>query len=105
VLDLLQIVRPFKEQSMFSLSPETRDKLQGVSTATLASALQKIGLGNEMVQDMHSLTRSRAAAWWGRPIRCATCRRESTSTLGLYPPTDEANLIAFASWQKQNRVT
>jgi hypothetical protein len=39
VLDLLQIVRPFKEQSVFSLSPETRDKLQGVNTATLASAL------------------------------------------------------------------
>ena len=33
------------------------------------------------------------------------CRRERTSTLGLYPPTDEVNLIAFASWQKQNRVT
>jgi hypothetical protein len=39
------------------------------------------------------------------PVRCATCRRERTSTVDIYPPTDEANLIAFASWQKQSRVT
>jgi len=38
---------------MFSLSPETRNRPQGVSTATPAGTLYKIGLRNEMVQDMH----------------------------------------------------
>jgi regulator of RNase E activity RraA len=37
------------------LSPETRDKLRGVSTATLASALYKRGLRNQMVQDVRPL--------------------------------------------------
>ncbi|MBV8913599.1 MAG: ribonuclease activity regulator RraA [Acetobacteraceae bacterium] len=35
---------------MSKLSPQTRDKLKGVSTATLASALYKRGLRNQMVQ-------------------------------------------------------
>ncbi len=35
---------------MAALSPATRDKLRGVSTATLASALYKKGLRNQMVQ-------------------------------------------------------
>jgi hypothetical protein len=34
---------------------ETRDKLRGVSTATLASALYKRGLRNQMVQDVRPL--------------------------------------------------
>jgi regulator of RNase E activity RraA len=37
------------------LSPETRDKLKGVSTATLASALYKRGLRNQMIQDVRPL--------------------------------------------------
>ena len=40
---------------MGKLSPETRDKLRGVSTATLASALYKRGLRNQMVQDVRPL--------------------------------------------------
>jgi regulator of RNase E activity RraA len=35
---------------MSTLSPQTRDKLKGVSTATLASALYKRGLRNQMIQ-------------------------------------------------------
>src|SRR3954454_21301614 len=35
---------------MSMLSPQTRDKLKGVSTATLASALYKRGLRNQMIQ-------------------------------------------------------
>ncbi len=35
---------------MHDLSPHTREKLKGVSTATLASALYKKGLRNQMVQ-------------------------------------------------------
>ena len=35
---------------MSKLSPQTREKLKGVSTATLASALYKRGLRNQMVQ-------------------------------------------------------
>lgn len=35
---------------MHDLSPQTREKLRGVSTATLASALYKKGLRNQMVQ-------------------------------------------------------
>jgi regulator of RNase E activity RraA len=37
------------------LSPTTREKLRGVSTATLASALFKRGLRNQMVQDVRPL--------------------------------------------------
>jgi regulator of RNase E activity RraA len=40
---------------MAVLDPETRAKLKGVSTATLASALFKRGLRNQMVQDVHPL--------------------------------------------------
>jgi regulator of RNase E activity RraA len=38
------------------LTPETRAKLKGVSTATLASALFKRGLRNQMIQDVHPLS-------------------------------------------------
>ena len=40
---------------MTPLSNETRDKLKGVSTATLASALYKRGLRNQMIQDVGPL--------------------------------------------------
>jgi regulator of RNase E activity RraA len=40
---------------MTKLNDETREKLKGVSTATLASALFKRGLRNQMVQDVHPL--------------------------------------------------
>jgi regulator of RNase E activity RraA len=38
-----------------ALSPETRDRLRKVSTATLATALYKRGLRNQMVQDVRPL--------------------------------------------------
>ncbi|HME77951.1 MAG TPA: ribonuclease activity regulator RraA [Mycobacterium sp.] len=38
------------------LKPETRDKLKGVSTATLATALYKRGLRSQMIQDVHPLS-------------------------------------------------
>ena len=38
------------------LKPETRDKLKQVSTATLATALFKRGLRNQMIQDVHPLS-------------------------------------------------
>jgi regulator of RNase E activity RraA len=41
---------------MTKLSPATRDKLKGVSTATLASALYKRGLRNQMIQDVRPLS-------------------------------------------------
>ena len=37
------------------LSPETRQKLKGVSTATLTTALFKRGLRNQFIQDVHPL--------------------------------------------------
>jgi regulator of RNase E activity RraA len=40
---------------MGKLSPAIREKLRGVSTATLASALYKRGLRNQMVQDVRPL--------------------------------------------------
>jgi regulator of RNase E activity RraA len=40
---------------MPSLKPETRDKLKGVSTATLTTALFKRGLRNQFIQDVHPL--------------------------------------------------
>jgi regulator of RNase E activity RraA len=39
-----------------ALKPETRDKLKLVSTATLASALYKRGLRNQMIQDVRPLS-------------------------------------------------
>lgn len=41
---------------MATLKPETREKLKGVSTATLASALYKRGLRNQMIQDVRPLS-------------------------------------------------
>ncbi len=38
-----------------ALSPETRDRLKKVSTATLATALYKRGLRNQMIQDVRPL--------------------------------------------------
>jgi len=40
---------------MPGLKPETRDKLKGVSTATLCTALYKRGLRNQFIQDVHPL--------------------------------------------------
>jgi regulator of RNase E activity RraA len=40
---------------MTKLSPETRDKLKTVSTATLCTALYKRGLRNQFIQDVHPL--------------------------------------------------
>jgi regulator of RNase E activity RraA len=40
---------------MAKLSPQTRDKLKGVSTATLMTALFKRGLRNQFIQDVHPL--------------------------------------------------
>ncbi len=38
-----------------ALKPETREKLKGVSTATLCTALYKRGLRNQFIQDAHPL--------------------------------------------------
>lgn len=50
---------------MPALSSETRDKLKGVSTATLASALYKRGLRNQMVQDVHPLSAPKGGSMVG----------------------------------------
>jgi regulator of RNase E activity RraA len=41
---------------MGTLKPETRDKLKGVSTATLCTALFKRGLRNQFIQDVQPLS-------------------------------------------------
>jgi regulator of RNase E activity RraA len=40
---------------MAKLKPATRDKLRGVSTATISTALFKRGFRNQCIQDVHSL--------------------------------------------------
>jgi regulator of RNase E activity RraA len=40
---------------MARLKPETRDKLKGVSAATVCTALYKRGLRNQFIQDVHPL--------------------------------------------------
>ncbi|HWK45185.1 MAG TPA: ribonuclease activity regulator RraA [Stellaceae bacterium] len=50
---------------MTKLSPETRHKLKGVSTATLASALFKRGLRNQMVQDVCPLSAPKGGSMVG----------------------------------------
>ena len=47
------------------LTPETRDKLKGVSTATLASALYKRGLRNQMIQDVRPLSAPKGGSMVG----------------------------------------
>jgi regulator of RNase E activity RraA len=42
-----------------ALSPETRDKLKTVSTATISTALFKRGLRNQMIQDVQALDPSK----------------------------------------------
>ncbi|AKS46699.1 Regulator of RNase E activity RraA [Octadecabacter temperatus] len=43
--------------SEYPLSPETKELLRTVSVATLATALYKRGLRNQVIQDVHPLTR------------------------------------------------
>lgn len=50
---------------MTKLSPETRAKLKGVSTATLASALYKRGLRTQMIQDVRPLSLPRGGSMVG----------------------------------------
>jgi regulator of RNase E activity RraA len=50
---------------MSTLNPETREKLKGVSTATLASALFKRGLRNQMIQDVQPLSRPKGGSMVG----------------------------------------
>ncbi len=50
---------------MSKLTPQTRDKLKGVSTATLASALYKRGLRNQMIQDVRPLSLPRGGSMVG----------------------------------------
>ena len=50
---------------MTKLSPETRAKLKGVSTATLASALYKRGLRNQMIQDVRPLSAPKSESMVG----------------------------------------
>jgi regulator of RNase E activity RraA len=50
---------------MAGFSAETRDKLKGVSTATLASALFKRGLRNQMIQDVRPLSPPRDGSMVG----------------------------------------
>ena len=46
---------------MTGLSPATREKLKGISTATLTSCLFKRGLRNQFIQDVHPLNQSAGA--------------------------------------------
>jgi regulator of RNase E activity RraA len=48
-----------------ALKPETRDKLKQVSTATLATALFKRGLRNQMVQDVRPLAAPKGGSMVG----------------------------------------
>ena len=64
---------------MTKLSDATRDKLKTVSTATVATALFKRGLRNQIIQDVQPLDPD-SRRWSARPSRCATCRRARTST-------------------------
>ena len=50
---------------MPKLSDATRDKLKGVSTATLASALFKRGLRSQMIQDVHPLSAPKGGSMVG----------------------------------------
>jgi regulator of RNase E activity RraA len=50
---------------MTKLTPETRDKLKGVSTATLSSALYKRGLRNQMIQDVRPLSAPKGGSMVG----------------------------------------
>lgn len=63
--------------SNFVLSSETRNKLLGVATPTIATALFKRGLRNQFIQDVHPYRRRRRT-WSARPLRCAIFQRAKT---------------------------
>src|ERR1700683_4692730 len=50
-----RIPRAREETDMGKLSPQTRDKLKKVSTATLTSSLFKRGFRHQMIQDVYAL--------------------------------------------------
>ena len=60
------------------LSPQTRDKLKTVSTATICTALFKRGLRNQFIQDVQPAQPERRRRWSARRSRCATSRRART---------------------------
>jgi len=77
---------------MTRLSPETRDKLKSVSTATLATALFKRGLRNQFIQDVHPL-RPRAETMVGEAF-----------TLRYIPAREDLNpLTVFRDRQHPQR--
>jgi regulator of RNase E activity RraA len=66
------------------MNPDTRQKLMGVSTATLCTALFKRGLRNQFIQDVHPLNPN-CRTWWARPLRCATCpAREDLNPITVF---------------------
>src|SRR6185503_594264 len=67
---------------MTKLSPATREKLKGVSTATLATALFKRGLRNQMVQDVRPLSPPRGGSMVGEAF-----------TLRYIPAREDLNKI------------
>jgi regulator of RNase E activity RraA len=68
-----------------SLSPQTREKLKGVSTATLATALFKRGLRNQMVQDVRPLSLPRGGSMVGEAYTLRYMpAREDLNTIGVF---------------------
>lgn len=63
--------------SSYVLSNETRDKLMGVATPTIATALFRRGLRNQFIQDVRPLS-PKKANMVGQPLRCAIFRRART---------------------------
>ncbi len=49
------------------MNSETREKLSTISVATLATALYKRGLRNQVIQGFARLA-TRARTWWARPL-------------------------------------
>jgi len=62
---VIQQLHPAIEETPMSLTPPVREKLKGVSTATLASALYKRGLRHQIVQDVRPLSPPRDGSMVG----------------------------------------
>ena len=69
------------------MNPETRDKLMGVSVATLATALYKRGLRNQVIQGVHPVApKGRNMVGPAFTLRYMPAREDRNQLVGVPQP-------------------
>ena len=83
---------------MSNLSNETKAQLEQVSVATLATALFKRGLRNQVIQDVRPV-KQRRAIWLGLHSPCVTSAREDRNQLVVFrDPTPQRMQLKPVLW-------